>query len=643
MAWLVKHMRNGLIAIGVANCGNSWQKLPGAISGAQDMVEWGKINGYKSTLVTDEQEQVDVSRLRTSFTKLLYELEEVDRLIVYFAGHGLSNSASDQYWLLSNFASDPGEAVVVSGLRRQLAKLPILQLAIMVDACRSIDPAVIDAHGSWVLEHPVGTSDQKPQFDLFYSTTPGEPAYQFLPLNDGEQPYCVFTRALLDGLHARHDQAILHKDHPKSPAVTSGRLATFLEGEVSERAGALGIDLQPDCHPGFRFPDDVYFELAAGSPLASLGNKDTDNASTSDDSRKFGDPESSRKYGSQFSNSERTFTSTHSLQEASPRKFDPAMNAEIENIVLLAQQLSKTQKIEQSGAGPCDLAAYIAASKPRKWASLPSDGALVAFTQSNSDAFALYFDQGAQANAHLPRRATRTSILVMHQPDAWRIVQVFPYQIGVQLEMQPDQLLYLPSERLLQANEQFGRESNERFEEADLYTINLGDGVRIRDARRIADHIRFGKNWFPFRGIQAAYLYEFVHDIANVVRIAHYMDESNFGVPLDVALLCAKDIQWREDRFGRPTLFGRLDDVAETTTIPNRPSYTSCGFKAKKIKITGLLPTMRVGWDIYAHEDIEGLPQYVREASRNLRGNAHSTLSQRGADILIEGLRFSTS
>ena len=91
-------MKSVAVAIGIAHAG-SLPELPGAVNGAKEFCDWAKQQGYDVHLVSDETAQATVEKLKTSPSKSIIDEGETERLVIYFAGHGIQPSVNTAYWL----------------------------------------------------------------------------------------------------------------------------------------------------------------------------------------------------------------------------------------------------------------------------------------------------------------------------------------------------------------------------------------------------------------------------------------------------------------------------------------------------------------------------------------------------------------
>src|SRR2546426_2895347 len=109
------------------------ESLSAALNGARDFVAWASALGYETTLVTDEDERTPATggRLPNELDAFLKTAatDPIDRLVLYFAGHGLIQEAEEGLWLVSDWQT-AGRAVAVNLLKRHLFTFPIRQISI---------------------------------------------------------------------------------------------------------------------------------------------------------------------------------------------------------------------------------------------------------------------------------------------------------------------------------------------------------------------------------------------------------------------------------------------------------------------------------------------------------------------------------
>jgi hypothetical protein len=248
------------VAIAVQRAG-SLIALPGALEGARDFAKWADEQGYETHLVTDEHEQgtVTVFALRELMKRIVQE--QPDRLLLYFAGHGIQPSPNTPYWLLSGWEADSNEAVNVNLSNYNAKRSGIAQIAIFADACRSTVPGAAGVGGASIFPKSPPPAGRLPQWDHYYATRIEEIA-QEVPASKATKAYGVFTRCLMVALSGDAQAAFEERPgkHP-SHAVTSQALASYLEDAVPRESGMIpGAVVQfPEAMPGWRPERNFYF------------------------------------------------------------------------------------------------------------------------------------------------------------------------------------------------------------------------------------------------------------------------------------------------------------------------------------------------------------------------------------------------
>ncbi len=240
------------LAIGVRKSG-LLPSLDGAVGDALAFAEWAQLpgQGYTTAIITDENQSVTVDRIKYEINRILEE--DVERLIIFYSGHGICSQAGD-YWLLSNYHKDSDEAINLSQSLRNGRRLGIGQLAVFSDACRtSLNNAAL-VGGRVIFPFPSGGRALS-RYDEFFSTDIGDPA-QEIPESDVAKSYGVFSRCLLTALHGLEPEAI--EDRAPRKVITSVGLANWLERAVPLQSGKIpgAAVLYPSITTGWRAPDD---------------------------------------------------------------------------------------------------------------------------------------------------------------------------------------------------------------------------------------------------------------------------------------------------------------------------------------------------------------------------------------------------
>lgn len=279
-----------MVAIAVSDYDPPYEALPGTLTSARRMVNWAKAPGpgrnYRVLEITDEPmngepgRPVTVERLRTEITDLL-DNNLIDRLVIYFAGHGVVRSTAEEFWLLTHAGQDDGECVgvmqLIQGLRNygigaHNQELLRGQLVIFADACRNVHRDGLNLVPNAVMTRRGNAPNL--QVDLFRATTIGAYAFQVRAVK-GSKPYCLFSSVLCDALEGKVPEVIERNHHPFKPVISNHALADYLDKEVPRRAIALKEAMEPDIYATIR-PNHNYYDILASSvthPLQQQQNE----------------------------------------------------------------------------------------------------------------------------------------------------------------------------------------------------------------------------------------------------------------------------------------------------------------------------------------------------------------------------------
>lgn len=265
--------RKVALAIGVSHA-PPLPFLGAAVAGARGFHEWARELGYEAHLVTDEPDPVTCERDPVTAARLRRELEEllpaagddgarIERLLIYFAGHGLIREVEQGLWLLSDWYQEL-RAVGVENLKRRLSKYyRVEQIGLFADACRSL-PRSIDTDdltpdallGSGVKSGKLAESRQDvAAVDKFIATQDGAQTFM-IPGSDPDEDRCLFSGVLMEALWGTQPGAYAKYRDGK---VTSQSLGAYLTAEVPRRARVYGLTVNPSVSPTFPEDFDVYF------------------------------------------------------------------------------------------------------------------------------------------------------------------------------------------------------------------------------------------------------------------------------------------------------------------------------------------------------------------------------------------------
>jgi hypothetical protein len=240
--------------------------LPGVQNSIDSMVSWAIQQGYSSETITDGDGPVTADRIRQIIAPILGN--QIDRIIVYFVGHGFQNHP-DQIWILSDGPGVNSGRVSRDTLRASISTYRPKQISMISDAC--LEPRYFGSGAISVIIDNAG-QHKRVFVDNFYSTLPNEPSYFFRGTTE-IQEFCLFTTVLLEFLNGK-DLRAFQLAAGNSPHVTTQTLYYNLPDAVSERAAFLNIDQVPRIEAGFPQGEDIYstFPSDQGPRSSGLSN-----------------------------------------------------------------------------------------------------------------------------------------------------------------------------------------------------------------------------------------------------------------------------------------------------------------------------------------------------------------------------------
>jgi hypothetical protein len=175
--------------------------LPGALTAARRMAKWAADNDYNVVAVDDSVNPVTRDLLRDKLISAIDEVHEegpLRRFVLFFAGHGAIKGINEPYWLLSDWWTEPEEAIDLVTFQRMLRYYGPKQVALIGDACQVVHRDFLDVKGSSILPR----RDEQPskfELDQFFAADAGEQAFM-IKANGSSEPFCIFTEVLLDAL-----------------------------------------------------------------------------------------------------------------------------------------------------------------------------------------------------------------------------------------------------------------------------------------------------------------------------------------------------------------------------------------------------------------------------------------------------------
>ena len=529
---------NYAIAIGVRKSGQL-PALDGAIADAHAFAEWANTRKepYLTSIITDEEaaDPVTVDRLKAEINSILED--DIDRLLIFYSGHGISAQAGD-YWLLSNYSRDGDEAVNVSQSMRNARRLGIGQVAIFSDACRSSLNTAAYVGGRVIFPVPAGPRTLS-RYDEFLSTDIGDAA-QEIAGNDPAKSYGVFSRCLLTALHGLEPDAIESRAPRK--VITSITLANWLERTVPLQSGKIpGAAVQyPSITTGWRAPDDEYAEFTTVQE-SSVNLKEAGTGG-----RKLLDWVSRQE--------DMGLVERRALRNAALAK--------------IAESQAAREKVVDERAG-----AFLAARDRELVASghsLTIVGAkIIEVVAPDGQEVELFEHEGLW---HVHGSVVPQSIALRTANELWIPATLLPYFNGTLVigDGGVESLNYAPP------RDSFERELSHRSEETVARwnaLLSVGRAVQTAELTDFGDEARGFKHVNPAFGILAAYAYEHAGRIDEVASVAWYFLNRNGFVPFDV---------W--------ALLGAYGDPVQLTAAH--------GYVAERLGVAGALPLVTRGWSL---------------------------------------------
>lgn len=269
------------VSLGVSKAGGGLPALPGAITASERMAAWAEGQGYSTLLLHDAKNPVTIALLKQEISAAIEAVTQqtpLQRLVVFFAGHGAAHGIFDQFWLLNNWYTDLSEAIKVAAFQRVLERYGPKQVAMIGDACQEVSPHFIDLVGSAVLNRP----DEEPiayELDRFFAADAGKQAFMIKAQGD-QKSFCLFTEVLLDALEGEAPDTY-YELLPDGKGITSQTLAQYLNQNLAREAGKYNVQMTPRTVPGFS-TDRVYL-LVPQQPEAPRARRRTRRASAGAD------------------------------------------------------------------------------------------------------------------------------------------------------------------------------------------------------------------------------------------------------------------------------------------------------------------------------------------------------------------------
>lgn len=621
-------IKNAMIIIAVSKYEGDLDDLPGTLVSAQRMRDWaegaGPHQNYNVLEVSDRDgKQVTIDRVRHEVNQFL-SANIIDRLVVYFAGHGIVGNLASQYWLLSKAVSDNGEGINVERFRSNLEyaniggnnrQLRAGQLILICDACRNAGRLAQNFTG-----HPVFTSQtaqrRRLRQDRYYSTLLGDVSLHIKKTPQAPD-YCLFSELVVEALRGEVD-GILTRDGQGGWSLANHDFAHYLEDELPIRSKALtGTRCEADTHPGVPSNEPNIYASGVTPPQPASPPRELV------DANRMG-PDLPTQF---------------SLHDVALK-----MAASTRAAFMVRDDVFDESAIRKSGF-------RFSASQPP-----------TLIVEAKPGSCRLWAPERAPLQTNVGDRLSRIRMahafgepLILESEGSAVLVPQYPNVIAFVSNARPDDILIFKLN-----NYQADAEVDTIL--SDQFNVANGTVLRMRDAERFADHIRREKHSYPHHAVAAAYLYEFSGDHENILRTAHFMvrdglnltfDESlpNHGglVPFDLALLCAEQIRWERADDGSVRAYADLPEVerAEAQGLSGRagrrPGFTFAKFeRAENVPLWGAAPVFRQGWSYLEYARHLDIPGPLREIAASVSGSSATKIDQKGLEIFSSYFNYTT-
>ena len=596
------------VLISVHAPGGNLPPLPGAIHSAKRMLKWAKRNGYiTKEFLDDGGKKVTVKQIQDGLGELInktLQTKIIKRLVVYFIGHGL-----EDFWLLSDWNTNPGEAIHIPSSLLILEYYHPVQVSFFGDACREINADIALVRGNSLVLAPEDETPSDYERNTFYSARTGKKAYM-IPASGTKKAFCLFTEMVLEAFEGSYESA-LEKDMEKLTAsLTDASLSQFLKLQIPIKADEYGVTMEPRSSPGF-YTDRVYKEFKMETQTQRI-------------KKSIRDPR-------------RVFYPNHGLaSDGTYTGADPEhMNEEYHIITetkISTERTTKEYQLVNSGSSKEELANLekriakqkrSAEKKSIEWlegvaqTKFESNCGLSVFGRNVKNITSLLTHNVEQANASNSYRVWLEHPNV--KPDNFQfsdvLVDIDKNELALicavsnfSARLATDflgrvSLVYLPTKSGI---------SHEPHVKKVLNVIAKIDSIDLSfyEAAELAANIRYHKHVDLTLGCLASYLYNKAGDIDAIRKTAYYYPINNQPIPIDIAILSRGLIKKTGNHL---TLDLPATDARTPRPFEEGIEYTTNATEnLTGVRIAGIMPWMDQGW-------LMAKGAFVDDSSKNWR------------------------
>jgi hypothetical protein len=580
------------MVIGVGKAG-SLPELPGARNGAKEFAAWASKQGYTTTLIDDSNGAIDMATVRGAVTKLLEP--GIDRLLIYFAGHGAQPTADTPYLLLSNWEQDETEAINVNISTHNARRLGVGHVAFIVDACRSVVPGGSTLLGRSMFAKVEPGGGLPGQCDRFFSCQL-DAISQEVVATATVPAYGVFSRCLMKALVDLDELAVEDRGYKQVPprAITSESLSTYLDKMVPLESGKLpgGIVQIPDTVPTWKRPDDVYMPIAPEPPQKPEGDRAgagwTTGAALPMETiaGKFTRID---EIIANFGSKDKVVAERERLKSRIERTNQAALSYPVRGVTIVGDCPAKVIDVRHPfQVFSAFIDETVAATEAYR----------IPFYEPDNGAFLIELSSGNWISVPHISQFSEACLIEDAVSVSQAYILNFTFQKSILAEYQAAGLI------------------------AEWTTaMHQGRVVKPIDLKNAHLDLKDIPYLNPTLGILAAYGFDRIGDVESVNQIASRLCLNNRPVPFDVALLSSLDII-------------RSENGALKIRVP-AAWYDRQGFE---VDILGTFPFMTRGWSLLDARPELQMPEML-DLRRNLRAALWTTLDSDGGNRLVEFYR----
>lgn len=254
-------LRKAAVVIGVDKPGD-YPPLKSAASGAEEVANWLKSQGYHVTCLTDEKEPVTAQDAKEAIRNYVTPSPRYHMLVVYFSGHGEYHTRAD-HWLFSRAPTDTDDAINLEGAMDLAKYSGIPNVVFISDACRSLPHTLSGALMKGIDAFPNYDVPTVSKIDYFKATSESLPAFEG-EIDGKIQGF--LTYALKSAFNSPLDEMVseVQEDGVTFKVVPNRKLEQFLQATINDIiATKRGVSFQR-LDVNVPSADDVYISRVIG-------------------------------------------------------------------------------------------------------------------------------------------------------------------------------------------------------------------------------------------------------------------------------------------------------------------------------------------------------------------------------------------